>query len=48
MSKALPPDKLMRWVGAYHDLVSPRAQPVAEPGCPGSNGAPKAGVLVGR
>ena len=26
MSKALPSDKLMRWVSAYHDLVSPNGQ----------------------
>ena len=32
MSKALPSDKLMRWVGAYHDFVSPAARQVAAVG----------------
>ena len=32
MSKALPSDKLIRWVSAYHDLVSPRVQTAAAGG----------------
>ncbi len=32
MSKALPPDKLGRWVSAYHDLVSPNLSAAASGG----------------
>ena len=32
MSKALPSDKLVRWVSAYHELVSPQVQAAAGAG----------------